>query len=179
MISCAKHQFAIKSLRKSVLQIISARKPSTHNIHAFSDSATILNHTFATQALSRFWPVPLWRTIPTTAAAATTTAQVPRNAGRGHHPHLVGPGGGRSGICFSPPGASPTEGPETHHKIQGASPTAGGGVDHVGSLVFKDLTVRGFFPQILVVLYMHVPHHRFPKLMCPKRAFLILNVRGL
>ena len=124
---------------------------------------------FATQTLSRCWSTPLWSKIPTTAAAATTTAQVPRNAGRGHHPHLVGPGGGRSGICFSPPGASPTEGPETHHKIQGASPTAGGGVDHVGSLVFQDLTVRVFSPQIGLSFICMFPNIVFQKNECCRK----------
>ena len=137
---------AIRSLHKSILR--TSQNNTLHMISLFFDSATILNHMFATQTLLRCWSTPLWSKIPTTAAAATTTAQVPRNAGRGHHPHLVGPGGGRSGICFSPPGASPTEGPETHHKIQGASPTAGGGVGRVGSLVFQDLNVRVFSPKI-------------------------------
>ena len=94
----------------------------THNITVVFDSATILNHMFATQTLSRCWSTPLWSKIPTTAAAATTTAQVPRNAGRGHHPHMVGPGGGRNGICFSPPGASPAERQRLITKSRGRRP---------------------------------------------------------
>ena len=60
------------------------RHHSKHHISAWTETETILNNMFATQTFSRCSSNPFWEAIPTTTAAATTTtAQAPRNAGRG------------------------------------------------------------------------------------------------